>query len=623
MKNKGKNLSDKTRKRFSRWQSAAWGLAITWTIVVAISLVWNIDLIERNTLEAARIQARAFYEKDVLYRRWNAGHGGVYVPVTEEARPNPYLSHLPERDITTSSGKELTLINPAYMTRQVFELMMTESDFGGHITSLNPIRPENEADSWETAALEGFEQGELESSSLEEFEGEEYLRLMRPLFTEEGCLQCHESQGYQVGDIRGGLSVSIPMEPLRAIERTRIFELVRSHIVLYLIGMAGGILSVQFLRTSEQERVQAGETLQESEQRYRTLSEATFEGIAVTEKGKFVDGNQQLARILGYELDEMIGLPVSECVAPEDVEFVRSKILEGIEEPYEHRALRKDGSIVFVEVRPRMMEIKGKAVRVTAIRDITERKRREEEIRKLNEDLEQRVIERTAQLESTNQELEAFAYSISHDLSAPLRAINGFSAIIQEEYNDALDEVGIDYLNKVRASSLRMSQLIDDLLALSRLGRGELRLTTTNLTHIAKRIFTEITQDESKRKFDFQMMDLPLVQVDVKLMEVMLTNLLINAVKFTRGREPATIEFGYLPEEEIPTFYIRDNGVGFEMKYADKLFAPFQRLHTEEEFEGTGIGLAIVQRVVRRHGGRIWIEAELDKGTTVFFTLQP
>jgi light-regulated signal transduction histidine kinase (bacteriophytochrome) len=237
--------------------------------------------------------------------------------------------------------------------------------------------------------------------------------------------------------------------------------------------------------------------------------------------------------------------------------------------------------------------------------------------------LEELVEERTRKLEITTQELETFVYSISHDLRAPLRAMNSFSAILQEEYSDTLDEMGVDYLNRVRASSLRMSQLIDGLLALSRLGRNELRLVNTNLAHIAKRIFKEITKDESERKFNFQIMDLPLVEVDVNLIDVLLANLLNNAVKFTRGRDPAMIEFGYLSEEETPAFYIRDNGVGLDMKYADKLFTPFQRLHTEEEFEGTGVGLAIVQQVVRRHGGRIWSEAELDKGTTFYFTLQP
>ena len=254
--------------------------------------------------------------------------------------------------------------------------------------------------------------------------------------------------------------------------------------------------------------------------------------------------------------------------------------------------------------------------------DITERKKIEGELERYREHLEELVRERTRELEATNQELETFAYSISHDLRAPLRAINGFSAILQEEYSDALDEGGIGYLIRLQESSLRMSQLIDGLLTLSRLGRNDLQLKKTNLTHISKRIFMEITKNESERKFSFQVKNLPLVEVDENLIEVLLVNLLNNAVKFTRGRDPAIIEFGFLPEEKPPAYYIRDNGIGFDMKYANKLFKPFQRLHSEGEFEGTGIGLAIVHQVVRRHGGRIWSEAELDKGTTFLFTLQ-
>lgn len=185
------NDSEKIKARLLRLEHYVWVLAAVWTIVVAASLVWNLFQIKKEILEEARIQAQVAFEKDIVYRQWNAGHGGVYVPVTEETQPNPYLSDMPERDITTPSGKRLTLMNPAYMTRKVHELAKEKYRVLGHITSLNPIRPENAPDPWETKALQAFERGEIEISSVEEIEGKEYMRLMRPLIVEKECLKCH------------------------------------------------------------------------------------------------------------------------------------------------------------------------------------------------------------------------------------------------------------------------------------------------------------------------------------------------------------------------------------------------------------------------------------------------
>jgi signal transduction histidine kinase len=220
--------------------------------------------VRQNTLEAARIQAQVAFEKDVIYRRWNTGHGGVYVPVTKEVQPNLYLSDIPERDITTPSGRLLTLINPAYMTRQVHELAAADNDIRGHITSLKPIRPENTPDAWETEALRTFERGEIEVSSVVAIDGREYMRLMRPLLTEQGCLLCHAAQEYQVGDIRGGISVSIPMEPLWAVSRSHMLNLTLSHGLLWLVGL--GVIGVGSRRLAREskKRKMAERALRES-----------------------------------------------------------------------------------------------------------------------------------------------------------------------------------------------------------------------------------------------------------------------------------------------------------------------------------------------------------------------
>ena len=215
-----------------------WMLVLIWTVGIIASLGLNIYQLRQSILRVARTSAEISYSKDILYRRWVSKQGGVYVPVSEMTPANPYLK-VPNRDIMTSDGLSLTLVNPAYMTRQVNELAMEMNGFQGHITSLNPIRPENRPDPWETAALKTFERGTKETGSIEMKSGKEYFRFMRPFVTEKSCLKCHAAQGYKEGDIRGGISISIPMEPLRAIERSRMAELTIAHSFLWIIGLVG------------------------------------------------------------------------------------------------------------------------------------------------------------------------------------------------------------------------------------------------------------------------------------------------------------------------------------------------------------------------------------------------
>ncbi|MHB8881211.1 MAG: ATP-binding protein [Thermodesulfovibrionales bacterium] len=558
-------------------------------------------------------EARAAFVKDILYRRWSAMHGGVYVPVTKETPPNPLLAHLPERDLTTHSGKRLTLMNPAYMSRQVNELSAGETGMITHITSLRPLRPENSPDTWETAALQEFEKGRQEVTSFEKIGGKDYLRFMRPLKTEDACLECHAGQGYQIGNIRGGISVAIPL----TLHQASFFRSLRDEIKVYAIIWLAGVAFIfigsrQIVRQTTALRV-LNETLR------GILDHAPFGIYVVEADGKVSYTNPGMIRMSGSTFEQFISANLLE-LPPYREKGISDMIRKGLRGEY---AALSDveytsyfgGKATFRNFSCIPLSGDGRGKALVIVEDITERRQAAEEQKKLEGQLLQ-----AQKIESIGR----LAGGVAHDFNNILSAILGYSelALLKlSEDSPAREEIG-----QVKAAGERAASLTHQLLAFSR--KQVLEMKPANVNDIAENtlkmlnrlIRADIVLELKLKK------PLRNIRADQTQIGQVLMNLVVNAVdampdggSLMISTDEVLLDEAYVRQRKevkpgpYVIFTVTDTGAGMSREVRERIFEPF--FTTKDFGKGTGLGLAMVYGIVKQHGGYIYVYSEPGKGT--------
>ena len=598
-------------------------ILVLWTLAIVASVVWNGRLLYSAMLEGATQDARNSFNKDLLYRRWATAHGGVYVPVTDLTPPNPYLTDVFERDIVTPSGRRLTLLNPAYMMRQVYELG-TQYESRAHITSLKPIRSENAPDAWEVAALRAFAKGKTEVLSIESFYGEQQLRFMKPMVAEAGCLKCHASQGYKVGDVRGGISVAVPLAKYFAVARSRLWPIAGVHAGLWAVGVLGILGASRQIRQRIEKQLQTEQTLRESEQRYRSYFELPLVGLAITspEKG-WLEVNDRLCAMLGYSRAELLGMTWAELTAPADLTADVAQfehLMAGAIESYqlEKRFVHKDGQFIHTELAVQCIRTATGAVDyiVALIQDISKRKRALAELQQAQQQLiEQERLRVVGQL----------AAGIAHDFNNTLAPIVGFSELLLKDPAKRADPaLLVQWLQFINTAATDAASVVRQIRELSHVPTPAALQVPVDLNQLIQQIIAS-TQPRWKDQAQgegctlnivAQCGPIPLVTGEEYALREAVTNLLFNAVDFTPNG--GTITLGTAVAGEFVRCWVSDTGVGMTEETRQHCLEPF---FTTKGPQGTGLGLAMVQSIVQRYGGTVAIASVLGRGTTVTLRL--
>lgn len=604
------------------------GIALTWTILIVSLLTSELNNSYQAVVDSAKIEAKASFNKDLVYRRWAASHGGIYVPVTKETPPNPDLVHIPNRDIKLPGGTILTLMNPAYMSRQVYELAETQFDVKGHITSLNPIRKDNAPDAWEAKALQSFEDGQVFAQELSTIGKEKYLRTMYPMVTEEICLKCHQAQGYSIDDIRGGISVSVPLRPYEAIYQKLVPAKAAHYTIIWLVGLIGIIfvrskINAQFHLISSQlessidlaEQLRKREIdLKESEKQYRMLFDCAGHGSALAdaETGELLACNNKLAEMVGVTPNELMGRHQS-FLHPREHRHAGQRTQAFVDhagpkegEVIESQLIDKNGNIIDVEIKANLINIGGRDVLHGFFYDISERKKIFEEYR------------RSAQLAA----LGTIAAGVAHEINNPIQGIMNYATLLKNKPDQANRTV--DVSERIIHESERIAEITRELLDFARDDRNRRELS--NICCLVESAIDLIEKKVIRQGISIETNcppGLPEVLLYPQGIQQVVINLIDNASDALQCKAMPIAEKVIkvccyvieVDETRMMRLEVADPGIGMTKAVSEKATETF--FSTKPSSRGTGLGLSIVTDIVNRHNGRVEIESVEGEYTKV------